>query len=63
VFSSQLYATVSIVTGIIYYAGLQLSLVPEVVTVLAMVIGFTLRIVAIRFNWAMPKFIYDKDLR
>jgi uncharacterized membrane protein YeiH len=63
VFSSQLYATVSIVTGVIYYAGLQLNLVHDVVTVLAIVIGFTLRIVAIRFNWAMPKFIYDKDLR
>jgi uncharacterized membrane protein YeiH len=63
VFSSQLYATVSIVTGVIYYAGLQLNLVHDVVTVLAIVIGFTLRIMAIRFNWAMPKFIYDKDLR
>ena len=32
-------------------------------TVIAAVVGFTLRILAIRFNWAMPKFIYDKDLR
>jgi len=63
VFSSQLYATVSIVTGILYYAGLQLNLVPDVVTVFTIVVGFALRILAIRFNWAMPKFIYDKDLR
>jgi uncharacterized membrane protein YeiH len=63
VFSSQLYATVSIVTGILYYAGLQLNLVHDVVTVFAIVVGFALRILAIRFNWAMPKFIYDKDLR
>ena len=63
VFSSQLYATVSIVTGAIYYIGLSLNIVHDAVTVIAIVVGFTLRVLAIRFNWAMPKFIYDKDLR
>ena len=63
VFSSELYATVSIVTGIIYYVGLQLSVQHEVVTVAAIVIGFGLRVLAIVFHWSMPKFIYDKDLR
>ena len=63
VFSSQLYATVSIVTGALYYLGLQLNMVHEVVTIATIVIGFSLRVLAIRFNWGMPKFIYDKDLR
>lgn len=63
VFSSQLYATVSIVTGALYYLGLQLNMVHDVVTIVTIVIGFTLRVLAIRFNWGMPKFIYDKDLR
>jgi uncharacterized membrane protein YeiH len=63
VFSSQLYATVSIVTGALYYIGLQLNMVHDVVTIATIVIGFTLRVLAIRFNWGMPKFIYDKDLR
>ena len=63
VFSSQLYATVSIVTGAIYYSGLALNLPHDLVTVVAIVLRFTLRVLAIRFNWAMPKFIYDKDLR
>lgn len=63
VFSSQLYATISIVTGALYYIGLQLNLVHDVVTVLAIVIGFSLRVLAIHFNWGMPKFIYDKELR
>jgi len=63
VFSSQLYATVSIVTGALYYFGLQLNLVHDVVTIVTILIGFTLRVLAIRFNWGMPKFIYDKDLR
>jgi uncharacterized membrane protein YeiH len=63
VFSGELYATVSIVSGIIYYGGLQLGVPLEIVTIVAIAIGFTLRLVAIRFNWSMPKFIYDKELR
>jgi uncharacterized membrane protein YeiH len=63
VFSSQLYATVSIVTGALYYLGLQLNMVHDVVTIATIIIGFSLRVLAIRFNWGMPKFIYDKDLR
>jgi uncharacterized membrane protein YeiH len=63
VFSGELYATVSIVTGVIYYAGLQFGVGHEVVTILAIVVGFSLRTFAIMFNWSMPKFIYDKDLR
>jgi uncharacterized membrane protein YeiH len=63
VFSAELYATVSIVTGAIYYGGLQLGFPPDLVVIGAMLIGFTLRVVAILRNWGMPKFIYDKDLR
>ena len=63
VFSSQLYATVSIVTGALYYFGLQLNMVHDVLTIVTIIIGFTLRVLAIRFNWGMPKFIYDKDVR
>jgi uncharacterized membrane protein YeiH len=63
VFSGELYATVSIVTGALYYVGIIAKLPLEAVTVLAIVIGFTLRVLAIVFNWSMPKFIYDKELR
>jgi uncharacterized membrane protein YeiH len=63
VFSGELYATVSIVTGIIYYYGLQMGVAHDAVTIVAIVVGFTLRVLAIMFNWSMPKFIYDKDLR
>jgi len=63
VFSGELYATVSIVTGVIYYYGLQLGVADTFVTIVAIIIGFSLRVLAIMFNWSMPKFIYDKDLR
>jgi uncharacterized membrane protein YeiH len=63
VFSSELYATVSIVTGMIYYAGLQTGLPAELVILGAMVVGFGLRVVAIVWKLEMPKFVYDKELR
>ena len=63
VFSGELYATVSIVTGAIYYFGLQANIVPEVVILVALAVGFPLRVFAILKHWEMPKFVYDKDLR
>jgi uncharacterized membrane protein YeiH len=63
VFSGELYATVSIVSGAIYYFGQSWGIAHEFVTILAIVVGFALRSAAILFKWGMPKFIYDKDLR
>src|SRR5689334_7717853 len=63
VFSGELYATVSIVTGALYYLGVLAKFPLEAVTVIAIAVGFTLRVLAILFNWSMPKFIYDKELR
>ena len=63
VFSGELYATISLIAGAIYYFGLQLGAAHELVSIVAILIGFTLRTLAIMFHWGMPKFIYDKDLR
>lgn len=62
VFRGELYATVSIVTGAIYYFGLAAGIHPDVVIVAAIAVGFPLRVVAIIRKWEMPKFVYDKDL-
>ncbi|HTM76624.1 MAG TPA: trimeric intracellular cation channel family protein [Devosia sp.] len=63
VFSGELYATVSALTGAIYYFGLQWGGHEDVMIVVAGAVGFTLRVMAIFFKWEMPKFVYDKDLR
>ena len=63
VFSAELYATVSIVTGSVYLGGLALGFSPDLMVILAMAIGFPFRMAAIVFHWEMPKFVYDKDLR
>jgi uncharacterized membrane protein YeiH len=62
-FSGELYATVSIVTGIAYYLGLQLGLQHELMAVLALLVGLPLRMLAIIYKIKMPMFVYDKDLR
>jgi uncharacterized membrane protein YeiH len=61
-FRSELYASVSIVTGAIYVTGLKLGLPPDPVTFVAMAFGLTMRLLALRFNWNMPKFVYTAEL-
>lgn len=61
-FRAELYATVSIVTGLLYVGGETLGLNHDVVMGIAMVIGLTLRLLAIRFSWGMPKFIYRGNM-
>lgn len=63
VFSSELYATVAIVAGLLYTLGIQAGLQQDLVIVAVLLIGFALRVAAIVFKLEMPKFVYDKDLR
>ncbi len=61
-FRAELYATVSIVTGALYVTGEWLKLPHDAVMIGSMLIGLTLRLLAIRFNWGMPKFVYTQNL-
>ena len=63
VFSSDLYATVAIVSGGLYYLGEQTALPHDLVVLGTLVIGFSFRVAAIVWKIEMPKFVYDKDLR
>lgn len=60
-FRSELYASVSVVTGALYVAGLGLGLPHEAVMFAAMAFGLAMRLLALRFNWNMPKFIYTEE--
>lgn len=63
VFSSELYATVAIVSGVLYYFGHNSGLPQDIVIIGVIIVGFTLRVLAIVFKLQMPKFVYDKELR
>jgi uncharacterized membrane protein YeiH len=60
-FRSELYASVSIVTGLFYATAFGLKLNDEVWTVLTFVLGLSFRLLAIRYKWEMPKFVFDGD--
>lgn len=61
-FRKELYASVSVVTGVLYVGGLGLGLHHDLVMFGAMAAGLALRLLALRYNWNMPKFVYTKDL-
>jgi uncharacterized membrane protein YeiH len=62
-FRAELYASVSIVTGLFYSTAFGLKLNAELWTALTFVLGFSLRLLAIRYKWEMPKFIFNEDKR
>ncbi|MFT0533607.1 trimeric intracellular cation channel family protein [Castellaniella hirudinis] len=61
-FRAELYATVSIVSGALYLAGLALFWNHNLVVGGSLLIGLALRLLALRFCWSMPKFVYTRDL-
>lgn len=61
-FRAELYATVSVVTGGLYWAGRALEMPQDLVMLGSMLIGLGLRLLALRFGWHMPKFVYTEDL-
>ncbi len=62
-FRSELYASVSVVTGLFYATAFGLKLNDELWTALTFVLGLTLRLLAIRYKWEMPKFVFSGDQR
>jgi uncharacterized membrane protein YeiH len=61
-FRSELYASVSVVAGGLYVGGLVAGLPHDPVMIVAMAAGLALRLLAIRYGWNMPKFVYTRDL-
>jgi uncharacterized membrane protein YeiH len=60
-FRSELYASVSVVTGALYVGGHALGIAHPIVALVAFTLGLTFRLLAIRFKWEMPKFVYERD--
>jgi uncharacterized membrane protein YeiH len=62
-FRSELYASVSVLTGLFYATAFGLNLNDELWTALTFVLGLALRLLAIRFKWEMPKFVFNGEPR
>lgn len=61
-FRSELYATVSMFTGLLYIGGLALGLDHDLVMAVSMALGLALRLLALRYGWSMPKFVYGGNI-
>jgi uncharacterized membrane protein YeiH len=62
-FRSELYASVSVVTGLFYATAFGLKINAELWTVLSFVLGISFRLLAVRYKWEMPKFVFTGDER
>jgi uncharacterized membrane protein YeiH len=60
-FRRELYASVSIATGVLYAGGLAVGLDPFPVTLAALVAGFAFRAIAVLRNWNIPQFAYTTE--
>jgi uncharacterized membrane protein YeiH len=60
-FRSELYASVSVVTGVFYATAFGLKLNDELWTSLTFALGLSFRLLAIRYKWEMPKFVFNGD--
>lgn len=57
-FRKEIYAMACIIGGLIYFGLLQLSLDADLITVMAILIIFVIRVLAVKFNISLPRF-YD----
>lgn len=60
-FRKEVYASVSIVTGAIYVGVEYLGYNVHLATIIAAIAGLILRVLAIRYQWQMPKFVYQDE--
>ena len=59
-FRSELYASVSVVTGLFYATAFGLKLNAELWTILTFALGISFRLLAVRYKWEMPKFVFTE---
>lgn len=61
IFRRELYACVSFLSAWLYMWCVFLGVSSEQAILLTLFSGFLLRLLAIRFQWEMPKFVYSED--
>ncbi|WDZ96639.1 trimeric intracellular cation channel family protein [Herbaspirillum sp. WKF16] len=55
----EIYASVSLLTGAMYVGILHLDIDPRIATLSSLLLGFSVRLLAIRFHWQLPRM--DKE--
>jgi uncharacterized membrane protein YeiH len=61
IFRRELYASVSFAAAWCYMFCLYINVPGEQAILITLFGGFLLRLLAIRFHWEMPKFVYNDE--
>ena len=59
IFQKEIYASASILGGILFFPMLNLKVADNLASVAAILVVFFVRVLAVQFNWSLPKF-YDR---
>lgn len=59
VFQRELYAVISLLTGVAYLLLLRMGVAENISVLICLGGGFAFRLLAIRYEWEMPKFVYQ----
>lgn len=60
-FQHELYASIAIMIAIMYVSLIRLGVHSDVATILTIIMGMTVRLLAIRFKFSLRVFDYDED--
>ncbi|MBC7751636.1 MAG: trimeric intracellular cation channel family protein [Candidatus Saccharibacteria bacterium] len=61
IFQKELYASVALASAVLYLGCLQLNLVDEQSMIITLFGGFLFRLLAIKYHWEIPKFVYQDE--
>lgn len=62
VLHKELYASVSLFAGVMYYAMTYWGIHADVTTIVTLVAGFCLRMAAVRYEWHLPVFAFEEEI-
>lgn len=60
-FRKEIYATASLATGLLYISFEKIGLNAEAAAIIAALIGLIFRLLAIKYKWQMPRFVYEEE--
>ncbi len=58
IFRKEIYATACILGGVLYFGLLNFNLKADLAKIIVIAFIFTLRIIVVKYKWALPKFGY-----
>ena len=60
-FRKEIYATASLLTGLLYIGFERLGISADAASITAAILGLLVRLLAIKYKWEMPRFVYEEE--